>query len=71
MDLLFNSNKIQPKPSVSIPRISPTIILIQLKTAKDSPPKRKKKPKISLFLIIEWEPVSEHSTRSDRVTNIG
>ena len=40
-------------------------------TAKDSSQREKPSYICGLRARIEWEPVSEHSTRSDRVTNIG
>ena len=40
-------------------------------TAKDSPPKETIAYICGLRARIECEPVSEHSTHSDRVTNIG
>ena len=40
-------------------------------TAKDSSPKKTIAYICGLRARIECEPVSEHSTRSDRVTNIG
>ena len=53
------------------PQSLPTTILIQLKTAKDSP-QREPLPYIcGLRARIECEQGGEHSTRRDRVTNIG
>ena len=49
----------------------PTVTSVQLPAAKDSSPKEKIPYICGLRARIECEPFSEHSTRSDRVTNIG
>ena len=53
------------------PQILQQEILILLQQPKNSSPREKRAYICGLRARIECEPVSEHSTRSDRVTDIG
>ena len=54
-----------------LPQILSTLILIYQNPAKDSPGSEKRSYICGLRARIECEPEGEHSTRSDRVTDIG